>query len=316
MSLYNDMRPATFDEMFGQDEAVNILKAVIETPKEKRPQVFLLEGSFGCGKSTAVEVFARAIGVDVKGADFQVMDASKDRSIDNVRNFIDMWGTFPMKRQAEGRVFLIDEAHALQTVAYEAFLKKTEKVPPMTYVFFCTTEGGKMPKALRSRCKVIPIQPMTPKAIYNNLLYVANKAGINLTEEDAQKIAMDSDNSARVSLQILENYSLNGGNAEKAISLQKGTSIKLEADTYKLCRAVISKTAKWDEIAQFCKAYSGSEEAVRIAILNYLNTCMLNSRSINDLKHFSALTECFIQPFFNAGKAGLTYMLSQAMLIK
>ena len=38
MSLYNDMRPATFDEMFGQDEAVNILKAVIETPKEKRPQ--------------------------------------------------------------------------------------------------------------------------------------------------------------------------------------------------------------------------------------------------------------------------------------
>ena len=73
MSLYNDMRPATFDEMFGQDEAVNILKAVIETPKEKRPQVFLLEGSFGCGKSTAVEVFARTIGVDVKGADFQVM---------------------------------------------------------------------------------------------------------------------------------------------------------------------------------------------------------------------------------------------------
>ena len=174
----------------------------------------------------------------------------------------------------------------MQTVAYEAFLKKTEKVPPMTYVFFCTTEGGKMPKALRSRCKVIPIQPMTPKAIYNNLLYVANKAGINLTEEDAQKIAMDSDNSARVSLQILENYSLNGGNAEKAISLQKGTSIKLEADTYKLCRAVISKTAKWDEIAQFCKVYSGSEEAVRIAILNYLNICMLNSRSMNDLKHF------------------------------
>ena len=46
MALYNDMRPTTFDEVFGQDEAVKILKAVLEQDEAKRPRVFLLTGNY------------------------------------------------------------------------------------------------------------------------------------------------------------------------------------------------------------------------------------------------------------------------------
>jgi hypothetical protein len=157
---------------------------------------------------------------------------------------------------------------------------------------------------------------MTPKALYLNLRAVSAKAGITITDEDMQKIAMNSDNSARVSLQILENYKLNGGDVDKAVTLQQGTGDKLVADTYQLCKNIIDRRSTWSDIANFCKAYQGQDEPVRIAILNYLNTCMLNSRTDNDRRRFTAIAECFIQPLFYAGKAGLTYMLSNAMDVK
>ena len=312
MALYNDMRPTTFDEVFGQDEAVKILKAVLEQDEAKRPRVFLLTGNYGCGKTTLASVFARAIGI-TKRMDFQVLDASRDRGIDSIRAFIEMWGTHPMSREAQGRVYVLDECHSLTPPAFEALLKKCEDVPPKTYIFFCTTEENKVPKPLRSRCKVIPIHPMTPKAIYNNLKHVCEKTGYSAEDSSLQEIATNSDSSARVSLQILENMMLNGGDVKKAIDLQKGFSSKLEADTITLCRAIISRSSNWGMVVEFLKAYKGQDEPVRIAILNYLYACLLNSKGDSDRRRITNIMECFLTPFFNADKAGLAYMLSNAM---
>ena len=44
-------------------------------------------------------------------------------------------------------------------------------------------------------------------------------------------MASKCDGSARIAIQILENYMLNGGDVEKAISMQIGQGAKLEADT-------------------------------------------------------------------------------------
>jgi len=317
MSLYNEMRPTTFDEIVGQDEAVAILKHVAEHTDDKtQPRVFLLEGQFGCGKTTAAYVFAKAIGCNASLGDVQILDASKDRSIDNIRAFVDMWGTYPMTRTSKGRVYIIDEMQGLTPICFEALLRNCEEVPPCTFVFFCTTDASKMPKALKSRCKVLPIKPLTPSAIYKNLGRVVEKTGIKIDDEAMKKIALNSESSARVSLQILENYALNGGNVDKAIEMQSGTGEKLEADTRALCKSIVSKRGTWEEIVSFLKAYSGQEETVRMAILGYLNACMMNSKSATDRARMVRIAECFLNPFFNAGKCGLTYMLACAFEVK
>lgn len=316
MALYQDMRPQTFDEVFGQEAAVTLLKSVVALPVEKRPKVFLLEGVYGCGKTTLISVFARAIGVAPEGPDFKLLDGSKDRSIDSIRNFVDQFGLHPMTKGADGRVFVLDEAHQLLGPSQEALLKKCEDVPPKTYIFFATTEGQKLGKALRSRCKIIPIQAMTPKALYQNMEYVCNKMGVDYDANALKKIAANSDNSCRVSMQILENYLNNGGDAGGAITMQQGTGEKLMLDTYAVCKAVVNKSCPWDTVAQFLKAYSGQDEAVRIAVLNYLNSCVLNSNYEQDRRRFLSYMECFITPLFYAGKAGLTYMFANAWALK
>ena len=101
MSLYTDYRPQSFDDVFGQDEAVKLMKAILKQPHKDRPKVFLMEGPAGCGKTTMAMLFANAIGCDtaLAGLDFQVLDSSKDRGIDNIRAIADIMGARPMARE-------------------------------------------------------------------------------------------------------------------------------------------------------------------------------------------------------------------------
>ncbi|NCB28049.1 MAG: AAA family ATPase [Bacteroidia bacterium] len=316
MSMYNMFRPSTFEEVFGQEEAVGILKAVLAQPKEERPKCFLLCGQSGAGKTTLTRIFARMIGCDTNSMDFECLDASKDRSIENIRNFTDKMGSYPMSKKAEARVFVLEESHQLLKPAQEALLRKTEDVPPATYIFFCTTEPEALGKPLRSRCKTIVINPMSLRSLYMNLKYVAQKAGIGISDEDAQKIAKASEESARVSIQILENYKLNGGNVDAAIAMGAGINDKLKADTYSLCKALISKTAGWDMAVSFLKTYTGKSEDVRKAILGYLRACILNSRSTADRQRFVDLTTVFLDPHYSDAEVAITYMLAVAWDLK
>ena len=316
MSLYQKYRPTTFDEVFGQDEAVEVMKSIVEMPKDDRPKVFLLAGHYGSGKTSVAKVFARAIGVDPERSDFKTMDSSKDRSIDSIRQLCDCMGVKPMSRSADGRVFLIDECHALQKIASEALLKKCEDTPPDTYIIFCTTEPDAMPKALRSRCKTITIKPMTEKAIYQNLQRVAKAEGININNDDLQKIAKHSDNSARVSLQILETYTLNGCNIDKAISMNGGTGDEMKADTITLCRAIVSRSDEWSMVVDFCTKYKGQSEPVRQAILGYLKACLLKARNRTERVRFASLMECFLEPHYSCSDAALVYQIATAFEVK
>lgn len=316
MSLYLKYRPKTFEEVVGQEEAVQLLKAIIDQPKEKRPKVFLLGGSSGCGKTTLAVVFARAIGCDPDHSDFKIVDASKDRSIDNIRALCDCMGVKPMSRQAQGRVFVLDESHSLLRASQEALLKKCEDTPPDTYVFFCTTEPEALGKALLSRCKIITIKPLSPKSLYVNMKRIATEECITISDEDLQKIAKNSDGSARVSLQILENYMLNGGNADKAIAMVGGIGEELKADTMTLCRAIIGRKSDWAAVVDFCGKYKGQSESVRQAILGYLKACLLRSSEARERRRFVMLMECFIQPHYDCGDAALVYQLGNAFDLK
>lgn len=316
MSLYLKYRPTTFDEVYGQDDAVKLLKAVVDMSKEDRPKVFLFGGASGCGKTTLAMVFARAIGINPDFTDFYTMDASKDRSIDNVRNLCNMMGTRPMGRTAEGRIFLLDESHQLQKAAQEALLKKCEDTPPDTYIIFATTEPQALGTALRSRCKCITINALTPQAIYTNLKRVAGAEGIAINDAELKQIAQNSDNSARVSLQILENFALNGGDVNKAISVSSGMCSELQANTHTLCQALIDRRATWAEVVSFCNTYKGQTEPVRQAILGYLRGCLLRSKNHADRGRFIALIECFLEPHYDCSNAAFVYQMAVAFELK
>lgn len=474
MSLYLKYRPKTFDEIVGQPDAVKLMKAIVAQNPEDRPKVFLFGGASGCGKTTLATVFARAIGCDPNHSNFTVMDASKDRSIDRIRELCDMMGTRPIGKEAQARIFLLDECfeyhtpitcvddngelftmrigdlvrkkyktkvlsvnkhgmlepkeitgwfensnkpvktyhfkkdgnpkygkteykitcsdnhrlfrpdgsevkvadlvngdrvrvvdfllpkdvavvtatytgcseaeewqlaykhlydievkdnhnyiaggvvahncHQLLKPAQEALLKKCEDTPPQTIIIFATTEPDALGKALRSRCKIITINPMSNKSIYDNLNRVIKAEGIKIDDKDVIKIARASDGNTRVSLQILENYMLNGMNADNAISMCGGMGEELKVDTIEICRIIVGKKQnEWEKVAAFCAKYKGQGESARQAILGYLRSCILKSTTMKDRMRFATLIEVFSVPHYDCSDAALPMQIAFAL---
>ena len=315
MSLYLKYRPQTFDEVYGQDDAVALLKGVVAMPKEERPKVFLLAGASGCGKTTLAGVFARAIGVNPNSTDCVIQDASKDRSIDNIRRLCDSMGNRPMGRNAEGRVYIMDECHQLLRPAQEALLKKCEDTPPATYIFFCTTEPDSLGKALRSRCKCITIKPLSTNDLVTAISRVASAENIVISKGDMARLAEHADGSARVALQLLESYRIQGS-AEKAIALSAGLGEQVVADTRALCQAIVDYNSSWSDVVEFCNKYRGQAEPVRQAILGYLRACLLRAGTKAKRTRFISLMECFLEPHYDCGDAALVYQMALAFELK
>lgn len=314
MGMYNEFRPETFDDIFGQDNAVNLFKSILKLPFEKRPKVFLLAGASGSGKTCLARVYASKMGVNPKGMDFRELNASNERGIDRIRAEIELMGTNPMSRNADCRVFFFDEAHQLTGTAQEALLKPTEDALKTT-IIFATTEPSKIDDALKSRCKIITVNALSNKDMALNMVHVSKKADIKISTDDIKKLVLASDGNTRISIQLLENYKLNGGDADKAIAMVD-VDKKMEADVRVLCQGIIKSGARWDMVKSFMQTYRGQHEQVRQAIMAYLRACVLNSNKMADRQRFNMLLECFLQPFYGSEESGLVYQLANAWDLK
>ncbi|MBP8242126.1 MAG: hypothetical protein KAX36_07095, partial [Thermoflexales bacterium] len=60
-ALYRKWRPASFDDVVGQEHVTTTLKNQIAT--DRIGHAYLFVGSRGCGKTTSARIFAREIGI-------------------------------------------------------------------------------------------------------------------------------------------------------------------------------------------------------------------------------------------------------------
>ncbi|MFW6113787.1 MAG: DNA polymerase III subunit delta' [Actinomycetota bacterium] len=86
--------------------------------------------------------------------------------------------------EAGGRVAIIDEAHALNQEAANAFLKTLEEPPPGSYMILISESKGDMLPTVISRCHEVRFSPLGSKDIREFLV-----SCLGLDEEKAEKLA-------------------------------------------------------------------------------------------------------------------------------
>ena len=223
--LARKYRPASFDDLIGQDAMVRTISNAFETGRI--PQAWILTGVRGVGKTTTARILARALNYELpdgsvtgptitmpklgvhcqaimesRHLDVLEMDAASHTGVDDVRQITD--GVNYAPTSARYKVYIIDEVHMLSEKAFNAFLKTLEEPPAHAKFIFATTEIRKVPITVLSRCQRFDLRRVEADVLVTNLQRIATLEKVDAEPEALRVIARAAEGSVRDLLSLFD----------------------------------------------------------------------------------------------------------------
>jgi DNA polymerase-3 subunit gamma/tau len=298
MGLAKVYRPESLEEVEGNEKIVRQLEVMLKKDREDIPHAILFSGPKGCGKTTLGRIIAKELGCE--DSDFCEVDSADFRGIDTIR---DIRRNMHYACLGDSRVWMLDECHMLSKDAQNALLKALEEPPDHVYFILCTTEPEKLLDTIRSRCKAgwFEVQPLELTEMEEFLRSIVKAEKKSVPKEVIKQIARDSMGSCRDALGVLD----------KIIDLDEDEMLEAaeqeaarENAVIDLCRALMRKD-KWPVIAAIIRNLDKEDpEKTRLAILGYCSSILLSEKT-KDAPQAYVVMDCFRQPLWNNGRAGL-----------
>ncbi|MBS9775460.1 MAG: DNA polymerase III subunit gamma/tau [Fusobacterium sp.] len=253
ITLYRKYRPASFEEISGENEIVKTLKLSLKN--KATSHAYLFSGPRGVGKTTTARLIAKGVNClelledgepcnhcknctsinEGRFSDLIEIDAASNRSIDEIRNLKEKINYQPV--EGLKKVYIIDEAHMLTKEAFNALLKTLEEPPSHVIFILATTELEKILPTIISRCQRYDFKTLELSEMKKRLEFILKEEKIEMEEDVFPVIYETSAGSMRDSISILERLiiSSNGEKinldiAEKTLGITPSAQIKKVLD--------------------------------------------------------------------------------------
>lgn len=206
-------RPKTLDEVAGQREVVERLKAYV---RSRNAPHMIFAGRAGIGKTTAALAFAHDLFDNLAG-NFLELNASDARGIDVVREQIKNFAkTLPL--DASFKIIFLDEADALTHDAQHALRRTMEKYAAATRFILSCNYSSKIIEPIQSRCAVFRFKPLGDEDIARLLERVAKHEKLHVSEAALKAIIYISEGDMRKAINALQGAAALGAHVdEKAV---------------------------------------------------------------------------------------------------
>jgi DNA polymerase-3 subunit gamma/tau len=248
-------RPATFDEVIGQEHVSRTLKNAITSGRVAH--AYLFTGPRGVGKTTVARVLAKSLNcVDgpttnpcgkcpacveiAQGTSMDVMeiDGASNRGIDEIRNLRESvrYASVGGKK----KVYIIDEVHMLTQEAFNALLKTLEEPPSHVVFVFATTQPLKVPRTIVSRCQRFDFRRIPADQISARLKQICETEGFTCEPNALAMISQRSEGSMRDAQSMLEQVLAFSGGSATEVDIRPIMGLRGSETVSSIAKAIMS----------------------------------------------------------------------------
>ncbi len=264
--LHTKYRPSTFDDVVGQDAVVASLKKVLA---KDTSHAFIFTGPSGTGKTTLARIIAHEVGCTKQN--LVEVDAATHTGVEAMREVTSTL-IYSGLGQTATKVVIIDEAHMLSPAAWNSMLKHIEEPPAHVYWCICTTNPGKIPATIKTRCNSYDLSEVGKDELVSLLERVRQEEELETDDEILDLIAKKAEGSPRRALTALSQVAHCSARKEAAAILK---DFGEEPEIIALCRA-LSKGVSWKEAMELLRNIKEHPEGIRIVVCNYFQKVALS----------------------------------------
>ncbi len=328
--LYRKWRPPSFADIVGQGFVTQTLAQAVAT--NRTAHAYLLCGPRGTGKTSTARVLAKAlnctnrpegvgdpcgicdacIAIDQGNfVDLIEIDAASNRTLDEMRDLREKVRFAPT--HGKMKVYIIDEAHALTTDAFNAFLKTLEEPPPQTAFVLATTEPHRLPATIVSRCQRFDFHRISPSDVVGRLTEIAAAEGVDVSPEVLRNVARTSGGSLRDATNLLDQLITSFGAHVTLEQMQELLGIGEEEHAVALVKHVLGRntTSALELINQVASEGIDLRPLHRMTV-DFLRAALLMKSGVHDAIELSK--EAHADLSFAAGNVSIEHVLRSLRL--
>ncbi len=218
-SLYRAYRPKNFSSVVGQEHVTTTLQNALRD--HKLSHAYLFTGIRGTGKTSLAKILSKAVNcknpLDTEPCnqcsnciaideghmmDVFEIDAASNRGIDEIRDLRE--NTRYLPAQGNKKVYIIDEVHMLTNEAFNALLKTLEEPPSHVLFLLATTDPGKLPATILSRCQRFDLKRIQREDMERYILAILEEEAIAIDEDALHMITIEARGAMRDALTMVD----------------------------------------------------------------------------------------------------------------
>jgi len=187
-------RPSTFDEIHGQKEIIQKIKAFVES---KNMPHLLFSGPAGVGKTSLSLLIAKQLFGEHWRQNTLELNASDERGIDIIRVKVKDFARTKAIGNVPFKIIYLDESDALTREAQQALRRIMENYTQTCRFILSCNFSSKILDPIQSRCAVFRFKPLTEAEILALIDTIASEEKLTVSTETKKALFAACDGDCR-----------------------------------------------------------------------------------------------------------------------